>query len=231
MSIEVLAPKRMNWGRRPWALLVGMGLTAACSSDDPVPRPYGYAKAVLPVRQWVTWQEPGFPLRFEHNGSAVPGLLAAVDAMHETQKRPQQEGTLWMNLDYPQMGARIYLSYHPLNKVYFGDGQQVSVKDALAVLMAETQRMTFKHTLKASGIEETPVNKPDARVYGMVYTVRGNAASQNQFYVTDSLRHYLRGSLYFGATPNADSLQPYAEYLMEDVQRLLNTLRWLPDSQ
>ncbi|MFM9143551.1 MAG: hypothetical protein ACKOPP_06115, partial [Bacteroidota bacterium] len=135
------------------------------------------------------------------------------------QKRPQQEGTLGMKLDYPQMGARIYLSYHPLNKVYFGDGQQVSVKDALAVLMAETQRMTFKHTLKASGIEETPVNKPDARVYGMVYTVRGNAASQNQFYVTDSLRHYLRGSLYFGATPNADSLQPYAEYLMEDVQR------------
>lgn len=231
MSKKALYLSKMNWFKRPWALLLVIFLMQACSGDDPVPRPYGYAKAVLPPRHWAIWREPGFPLRFEHNASAVPGLLAPEEALNNQQNRPQQEGTRWMNLDYPTMGARIYLSYHPLNKVYFGNGQKVAVKDALAVLMAETQRMTFKHTLKASGIEETTVHNPASKVYGMVYTVRGNAASQTQFYVTDSLRHYLRGSLYFGATPNSDSLQPYAEYLTVDIQHLLNTLRWSSEHQ
>jgi gliding motility-associated lipoprotein GldD len=206
--------------------LLVMGLAMACSEGDPVPRPYGYAKAVLPSRKWASCQPFGFPVQFEYNTTAFPRILPSGHGFANEGNRPQQEGTLWMNLDYPELRAQIHLSYHPLNKVFFGNGQQVPVADALSVLMAETQRMTFKHTLKASGIEEMQIQYPDQKVYGMLYTVRGNAASQTQFYATDSLRHYLRGSLYFGATPNADSLQPYSDYILEDVRHLLATLKW-----
>jgi len=208
--------------------LLVLGLSFACTEEDPVARPYGYAKAVLPKRQWATCQQPGFPAHFEYNAASVPRLLPSGSGNPTEGNRPQQEGTLWMNLEYPELKAQVHLSYHPLNSIYYGNGQQVRVADALAVLMAETQRMTFKHTLKASGIEETLVRYPEHKVHGMLYTVRGNAASQTQFYVTDSIRHYLRGSLYFGATPNADSLQPYSDYILEDVLHMLSTLKWSP---
>lgn len=131
-----------------------------------------------------------------------------------------------MNLKYKGLGAQWHLSYHPVQGVRYEDGRMVERKDALSVLMAETQRMTFKHTLKATAIEELVISYPQHKVYGILYVVGGDAASQTQFYVTDSLNHYLRGSLYFGVTPNSDSLGPYSAYLLKDMQHILETLRW-----
>jgi len=63
-------------------------------------------------------------------------------------------------------------------------------------------------------------------VHGILYDVGGNAASAVQFYVTDSSRHFLRGSLYFYASPNADSIAPAVEYFRKDVEHLIETLKW-----
>ena len=61
---------------------------------------------------------------------------------------------------------------------------------------------------------------------GMFFRVGGNAATALQFYVTDSVKHFLRGSLYFGATPNEDSLSVVNDFVQEDMKHLINTLRW-----
>ena len=58
----------------------------------------------------------------------------------------------------------------------------------------------------------------------MFYEVGGNAASQSQFYVTDSINHFLTGSLYFYAKPNYDSIYPAAEYLKKDIRQLMETI-------
>lgn len=92
--------------------------------------------------------------------------------------------------------------------------------------MAEDSRgFAYKHTIKANGIDENVV-KTQNNVYGVVYDIGGNAASNMQFYVTDSLKHFLRGSLYFNTIPNADSLQPSLEFIRKDVLHLINTLQW-----
>ena len=63
--------------------------------------------------------------------------------------------------------------------------------------------------------------------YGGVYfTLKGNTATANQFFITDSVKHFLRGALYFSATPNADSLQPVNNFLKTDVEHLINTLKF-----
>ena len=64
------------------------------------------------------------------------------------------------------------------------------------------------------------------KVYGMLYDVSGNAASPVQFYVTDSINHFLSGALYFSSQPNYDSILPAIDYLRSDVRKLLETLRW-----
>ena len=64
------------------------------------------------------------------------------------------------------------------------------------------------------------------KVFGILYDLKGNTASAVQFYVTDSLNHYLRGSLYFAAEPDADSLKPVIDFFREDIIHLIETLKW-----
>ena len=45
-----------------------------------------------------------------------------------------------------------------------------------------------------------------------MYDLKGNTASSLQFFVTDSTRNFLRGSLYFNAEPNKDSLAPVMDF-------------------
>nr|MBM3932255.1 hypothetical protein [Sphingomonadales bacterium] len=190
----------------------GQRFFVACQSDDSVARPYAYARAILPPVQLAQYQGNCLPVVFEYNAAANPVCVDPSGLPHNTSKSPSNDPQ-WMNLSYPALGAQWHLSYHPIEGVRYEDGRQVDRRDALAVLMAETQRMTFKHTLKATAIEEELISYPEHKVYGTLYIVGGDAASQTQFYVTDSVKHYLRGSLYFEVSPNSDSLQPYSAYL------------------
>jgi len=211
---------------------IGLGLIAegvagfmSCRSDDPVARPYAYARAILPPVVPSQYAGDCIPVTFEYNSVAIPVCIDPV-LLSNKAGSSSAKATRWMNLKYSELGAQWHLSYHPIAGVKYEDGRLVERGDALAVLMAETQRMTFKHTLKATAIEENVISYPQHKVYGVLYVVGGDAASQTQFYVTDSVRHYLRGSLYFGVTPNSDSLGPYSTYLLRDMQRILETLRW-----
>jgi gliding motility-associated lipoprotein GldD len=216
--------KRWPWFRLS-LIAVCIPVLMSCNQEDPIARPYAYARAVLPPVDPIQFTGDCLPIRFEYNAAAVPVCMDSLQLPNGGVASASQTAR-WMNLQYRSMGAQWHLSYHPIAGIRYADGKQIARKDALSVLMAETQRMTFKHTLKASGIEEIAIRYPANQVYGMLYVVRGDAASQTQFYVTDSVRHYLRGSLYFGVTPNSDSLEPYSAYLLEDVKRILATLRW-----
>jgi hypothetical protein len=64
------------------------------------------------------------------------------------------------------------------------------------------------------------------RVYGTLFRVVGEAASQVQFFLTDSTDHFLVGSLYFYTRPNYDSLMPAAQYVENDLMRLMESFEW-----
>jgi gliding motility-associated lipoprotein GldD len=116
-------------------------------------------------------------------------------------------------LDYPSIKGAIYLTYKP-------------VQNNLIDLLSDAQKLSYEHVAKADNILEQKFINEDARVFGMFYEVKGNAASQAQFYATDSTEHFLTGSLYFYAKPNYDSIYPAAAYLQNDVRRILETLQW-----
>jgi gliding motility-associated lipoprotein GldD len=82
------------------------------------------------------------------------------------------------------------------------------------------------HISKADAIKEQVYNNKENKVYGILYDLKGNTASAVQFYVTDSVKHYLRGSLYFSAEPDADSLEPVINFFREDIIHLIETLKW-----
>lgn len=93
-------------------------------------------------------------------------------------------------------------------------------------MLKDAQGFTQEHTVKADEIAEQLYENKERKVYGMFYEVGGNAASQSQFYVTDSTSHFLTGSLYFYAKPNFDSILPAAKYLQKDIQHIMETVTW-----
>jgi hypothetical protein len=47
-----------------------------------------------------------------------------------------------------------------------------------------------------------------------------------QFFLTDSVNHFLRGALYIREVPNIDSIQPVIDFLEPDIIRLIETTSW-----
>lgn len=116
-------------------------------------------------------------------------------------------------IDYPKMKATIYLTYIP-------------VKDNINVLLEEAQKLTYEHVIKADDIIEQPFVNEVNKVYGMFYLVGGNAATNTQFYATDSTKNFIRGSAYFYAKPNFDSILPGVNYIKNDMRVIMESLEW-----
>ena len=120
----------------------------------------------------------------------------------------------WFNIEFPAYKAKIYLTYK-------------DIKNDLDTLLEQTYKINVKyHIAKADAIDEQVIDNHDEKVYGILYDLKGNTASAVQFYVTDSVNHYLRGSLYFSAEPNADSLAPVIDFFRQDIIHLIETLKW-----
>jgi gliding motility-associated lipoprotein GldD len=60
----------------------------------------------------------------------------------------------------------------------------------------------------------------------MLYNIKGNTASSVQFYLTDSVNHFLRGSLYFDVKPNKDSLAPVINFIRGDIEHFMESFSW-----
>ncbi|TNF70140.1 MAG: gliding motility lipoprotein GldD [Bacteroidetes bacterium] len=163
---------------------------------DPVPKPKAMLRLDYPVQAYRSMQS-GCPFTFDFNRMADSDL----------------QGGCNMVLDYKPMKGSIYLTYKP-------------VEGNLRELLTDAQKLSYEHAVKADNILEQPYVNQQDRVFGMFYEVKGDAASQSQFYVTDSLNHFVTGSLYFYAKPNYDSIFPAAIYLQKDIRRIMESLRW-----
>ncbi|MBL7941371.1 MAG: gliding motility lipoprotein GldD [Flavobacteriales bacterium] len=183
-------------------LLLTLPLMLAACGESYVPKPMGYFRIALPSKEYA-WYNAQCPFSFQVNDAAKIQLL------HE-EENPD---SCWFNIVYPRLNATVHCTYLPVNGNF-------------EVLQQEAYEFAMKHEMKASAIVRKPVDRPDAHVYGQLYMLKGEAASQLQFYVTDSLHHYFRGALYFNSRPNPDSLAPVVEHLRDDIIRLTESISW-----
>ena len=116
-------------------------------------------------------------------------------------------------VEYPEMKAAVFISYK-------------KVEDNLEQLITDAERLSYEHAAKSDDIRARVYENAEDKVYGTFFEVVGDAASQAQFYVTDSTEHFVTGSLYFAVKPNYDSIYPAAVYLQNDIGRIMETLRW-----
>jgi gliding motility-associated lipoprotein GldD len=197
-------------------------LVLACNSAY-VQKPRGYYKIDFPQRAYKVYDEPGYPYTFEY-----PVYANVVKDSTFFDDKPEY----WVNIDFPQFKGRVYIGYNGIGKVArfkVPDGKG-GYKDSTGIntferLREGSYKLTYKHTYKAASIEDSLMITPNG-VMGVFFNVGGNAATAKQFFVSDTTRHFLRGTLYFDASPNEDSLGIVNQFLQEDMKHLINTLKW-----
>jgi gliding motility-associated lipoprotein GldD len=194
--------------KRFLAILSACVVLGACRPDTYVPKPRGYYHIELPERKYQQFDDPAYPYSFEY-----PVYSHIVPDTNFFGKKP--ENPYWINVEFPSLGGSLYVSY-----------KTIAGEQTLDRLIEDAYQMTEFHTKRADNIEPFVFHNDSARVHGIVYSVTGNAASAYQFYATDSTHHYLRGALYFDVSPNADSLLPVNDFIKEDMEHMLKTLRW-----
>ena len=178
------------------SIIVILITTISSCKDDVLPKPSSYLRLDYPQATYASFNNECL-YAFEINSDAIIKKGNDCD----------------LTITYPKMKATIYLTYKPVNK-------------NIDILLRDAQKLTYEHVIKADDILEQPYLNPDKRVYGMFYQVEGNAATNAQFYATDSTKHFITGSVYFYAKPNYDSIMPAASYIKNDMQRLMETLKW-----
>lgn len=160
--------------------------------------------------------KPGAKLRLEYPKSTYSRIQTTCPYSFLKNDNAQliKKRNCGMNIRYPNMKATIYISYQEIKN------------NNLDSLLYDAQKLTYDHTIKAQTILEQPRADSINDVYGMLYMIDGNAATQSQFYITDKRNHFITGSVYFEAKPNFDSIYPAVMFLREDVRSLMETIRW-----
>ncbi|HLX67194.1 MAG TPA: hypothetical protein VKR41_09370 [Puia sp.] len=195
----------MNTRAFAYMLLLVVLCLQSCNSPY-TPKRRGYFRIDFPAHEYQTFDRPGYPYSFEY-----PVYANIIKDSSFFDKVP--ENPYWINVDFPGFGARIYVSYKQIGP------------NSYDKLTDDAFRMTYQHTVKASSIDQAVIHTPNG-IGGIFFHVGGNAATAQQFFLTDTARHFLRGALYFDTTPNEDSLAIVNNFLQVDLRHLINTFKW-----
>lgn len=184
-------------------LVIFLSALQGCE-EDYLPKPKGFNRIALPDAAYTPAQLQDYPYQFDINSLAE---LSEDDAAFSEP--------YWLDISYPAWDASIQVTYKPI----MGNEEQ------LKSYLNNAYKLTSKHQIRASAIEESIVDLGAGRV-GVVAELQGEVPSQFQFFQTDSTRHFLRAALYFNTATKNDSLAPIIEYIKQDMMHMLSTLRW-----
>lgn len=178
-------------------------ITSCKEKEAPSPKPMGYFRLALPEHQYCSL-DTSLPFTFERFQKSE----IVIDK--------QNNGAYWVDINYPTLNAAFKITYFP-----------IPCADSLRNLLIREEKMVKFHYQKADDVEYSIIKDPESPLYGQIYDIKGkDVATPLQFWMTDSLHHFLRATLYFNFAPNNDSLQPVIDYLREDAMHLINTFEW-----
>lgn len=215
---------RLKLSKYHFLIVLAAVFLFACNSTY-TSKKKGYFKIDFPEKKYVLFDEPGFPYSFEY-----PVYAKIVKDSTYFDANPENE--YWRNVDFSQFDAKIFLSYKQIGgkalyKIKKADG---TYTDSLGVnqydrMINDAFNLTNKNDDVATSKRDS-LFKTANNISGLMFRLGGNAATQRQFFMTDTTKNFIRGALYFYATPNADSVKPVVDFLQKDIDHLISTFKW-----
>lgn len=191
-----------------WFLAIS--LYSCGNNHDYAPKPRGYFRIIFPQKEYRMFDSI-YPFTFQYPKYAV----IEKDTTPQRNAKKLMNMKYLLNMQFPQFNGTLHLSY-----------ESITSQKVFNELTEDARTFAFKHTVKATSIDEGIIHNPDRKIYGIYYTIDGNAASSVQFYLTDSTKNYIRGALYFNTVPRLDSIQPVLNFVKQDVNVMIKSFRW-----
>ena len=189
-------------------LLFLLIVLSSCGGEVAVPKPSVYPRIFYPEKEYDSVNVI-LPYAFEKP------KYANLEPSRDGRRTTNPDAKYWRNLDFPSFDATLHLSYSTLNNIAHLDS-----------LKEEARRLTYEHAFRADDIQQILLNQKEKNVFGTVYLIEGNTATNLNFYLTDSSKHFFRGSLYFNQKTKPDSILPVFSFIKADVEHLIETFRW-----
>lgn len=182
-----------------------VSLISSCGHrGDETPKPQAYLRIDLPPHSYTLCDTAALPFVFDQSNISV------LDWKKSTANDK------WFTLSYPKYKGYVFMTYKHIRNLY-----------DLRAQIDTSYQFVEGHFSYSSGIDENKFMDKGNNLYGTTYHLKGqNVASTYQFWLTDSVSHFLRGALYIDCTPNNDSLAPVLEYLQDDINHLIESIRW-----
>lgn len=180
-------------------------LFVSCNDKKPVPKPLCYLRTDFPDHQYSNFQvkNPMFDYQFD-----ISNLYA-----------------LRQNLGDQRYGFQEF-DLGPINGTLLVYQKRFHSKDSLITLINAANDLVDEHKIKADRIDFDQLIDHDKRVFGTFFTLKGNVATNYQFYLTDSTSRFVRGEILLNCRPNYDSLRPTLDYLKVDLDRMMQSFQW-----
>jgi len=186
-----------------FSILLASLCLISCSENTPVPKPPTYLRL-------------DFPEHTYHNVvSDCPYELRLADSYNHKSGEAENGMFCTQEVDLGPLNGTLFLFYMHLPS-----------KDSLEAVINFANDKVDEHKIKADKIDfKQIINKKD-KVYGTFFELKGNVATNFQFYLTDSLQHFVRGEVLMNCRPNYDSLRPVLDYLKADLLELVDHFKW-----
>ena len=181
-------------------------LCVSCTKGN-APKPYGYYRITIPDTAYTDFSTINYQLSTINYPYTFALSKNAV-------VQPRNDEPYWINIYYPALDATIHCSYK-------------KVDHNLRELTEDALDFVYRNASFANAIPEREYSHPEVNVYGVLFDLEGNTASSCQFFITDSVHHFFRASVYCNCPPNADSLAPVYQYLRTDVIKMVETFEWV----
>lgn len=189
-------------------LILVICFVACGGSDVYTPKPRVYPKINYPDRDYISFNQEDCPFTMP-----VPDYFRFQK--DESFFKDNEKADCWFDLYSPDLNSYIYFSYVKVeDRKHFDQ----LVKDAF--------ELADKHNVKASYRDEITFSTKQENVSGIIFEISGPVATPVQFFLTDSTQHFLRGSLYFKAKVNRDSILPVYQFVKTDLDSMLSGFTW-----
>jgi len=179
-------------------------LLSSCEEYTPYARQFGYHRIDIPEqaeRSYQTFDMASCPFSFEYPSF---GTITRSSA-----------DSCWTDIKMMPYDLKWHITYRDV----------ASTEKDLPTHFEEYRRLIYKHTKKATRIQETPISGPKGS--GTFFEIYGNVGTPAQVFFADSSEsQVMMMSFYFQTALRNDSLRPVIDYMKEEVIHAVNSLEW-----
>ena len=184
--------------KKSFTLLLITSILSSCS-DAPYLKPYGYPRLSLPKAGYEKW-----------TNKCNVFFKKPISTNIETLKKD----SCFFNISYPSLNAKVHCSYIPVN-------------GNLKEIIDQEYKLREKHNQFSTNVKEKVFHNEIKNVHALLFHISGTqAATPLQFFITDSINHFFRGTLYFNTSPNNDSLATAIDFVRTDIDTLVESFEW-----